>query len=1273
VGTPLSQAEKNVVGLEQLEPVGLSFQNLAEHLDAGVWLAALQKGRIEGCYVNPALEELCGRSLESLLRDPVSVAAAVHPEDRPRLSAVQERLLRGERLQEEFRLTRPDGEVRWLQLKSWGFLTAEDGRTLLAGAVTDVTPRRRAEAARQESEARRAAILGCPTMGMALVSPEGVLLESNRAFQNLLGQGGVIEAELRRLQETLLSRQEDFGQAERHYLSRDGQTMWARLNVTVIRDEEGEPLFSVHLVENLTGHRRTEGALKQSRERFRLLYDRAPLGYQSLDDLGHFIDINQTWLDILGYARNEVVGRWFGHFLTPAGKSRFENIFPDFKKHGEINDIELDMVRRDGSIIAVSVNGKIALDEQGGFKQAHCIFADVTARKRAEEALRQSEIKYRTLVEQIPAITYTARVDEFSTKLFISPQVEDLLGFSLAEYQADPDIWRRRLHPEDRDRVLAEIAQSQASGKTFASEYRMVTNDGRSVWFRDEARVVRDLDGPPLVVQGVILDITARKQAEADREKWERILSSTFHASHDLIMVLDQDLQVVMSNWRGHEASFERDEQRQFRHCYESFRQRKSPCDPCPALKVFASGATKALECADPESGRIREIRAFPILDECGQVLMVVAHVRDITERRRAEDALRESEQKYRLLVNTIPAVVFRGYADWTLDFFDDKIEELTGYAKEEFNSRRLRWCDVMVAEDLEAARQTFLEALRTTKSYVREYRIRDKAGKILWVHARSQIVCTPEGAVDYVSGVLFDITREKEMEQLLAAEKERLAVTLRSIGEGVIATDTQGHIVLMNGVAEELTGWTQQQVLGQPASRVFAIFHEESKNRCEDPVERVIQTREVVGLANGALLIARDGVARNLAASGAPIVDRDGQVVGVVLVFRDVTSKRQTEAELLKMEKLSSLAILAGGIAHDFNNILTGILGNISLAMLSVSKDDRAVVPRLAEAEQATLRARDLVQQLLTFAKGGAPVKELASLAEIIQESTTFTCRGSQVRAEFDLFPDLCPAEVDTGQISQVIQNLVINAVQAMPSGGALKVSAQNAALTAKSGLPVAAGRYIKICVQDQGMGIPEDHLAKIFDPYFSTKQKGSGLGLATAFSIITNHDGYMTVESSLGEGTAFYVYLPASQREGKPKRKTSPGILTGKGKILVMDDDDSVREVAGRILSHLGYQPDFARDGEEAIAAYARALAAGQPFAAVIMDLTIPGGMGGKEAIQKLRHIAPEARAIVSSGYADDPIMTHYKKYGFSGVIKKPYRVNAFGKELHRVLTRS
>ncbi|MFZ2090077.1 MAG: PAS domain S-box protein, partial [Desulfobaccales bacterium] len=502
----------------------------------------------------------------------------------------------------------------------------------------------------------------------------------------------------------------------------------------------------------------------------------------------------------------------------------------------------------------------------------------------------------------------------------------------------------------------------------------------------------------------------------------------------------------------------------------------------------------------------VLESSAVPILDSQGVFRGYRGIDRDITVRHRAEAALRESEAKYRLLVSNIPAVVFRGYADWSVEVFDDKVEELTGYAKEDFNSGRLKWSDLILPEDFSESQRIFRQALQTTGAYVRQYRIRHKQGHTLWIQARGQIIQDRASRIDHVYGVFFDITKQKQVEQDLAAEKERLGVTLRSIGEGVIATDTEGKVVLMNQVAEALTGWTQEEARHQPVGKVLSLIHEITRKPCDTRVEQVIRTGNVVSLPAHTLLQARDGAERILAASAAPIIDEAGQVIGVVLVFQDITLKRQTDAELLKMEKLTSLGILAGGIAHDFNNILTGILGNISLALLS-SAQQGEVFRRLSEAEQATLRARDLVQQLLTFAKGGAPVKEVASLGEIIKDSATFACRGSQVRCDFTWPQGLWPAEVDQSQISQVIQNLVINAIQAMPTGGAIAIGAENITLREDQGLPLPPGKYIKIEIKDQGIGIPPDYLPKIFDPYFSTKQKGSGLGLATAYSIIKNH----------------------------------------------------------------------------------------------------------------------------------------------------------------------
>ena len=517
------------------------------------------------------------------------------------------------------------------------------------------------------------------------------------------------------------------------------------------------------------------------------------------------------------------------------------------------------------------------------------------------------------------------------------------------------------------------------------------------------------------------------------------------------------------------------------------------------------------------------------------------------------------------------------------------------------------------------------------------------------------------------------EVAERKLAEVYLASEKEQLSVTLRSIGDGVITTNTQGNIVLINKIAEELTGWNQQEVLGKPVNEVFRVINEKTGKPSESPVEKVLATGTIINLAKHSALLAKDGTIRSIADSGAPIRDDKSNIIGVVLVFRDVTEQKMMEEELLKVKKLESLGVLAGGIAHDFNNILVSILGNINLATYSLDPDSK-IYPLLKDAEKASMRAKDLTMQLLTFSKGGDPVKETAFVPEIIKDSASFVLRGANVSCDFDIPADLWFVEMDKGQISQVIQNLIINAAHAMPKGGKISISCRNINNIQDENIPGAERlkNYVKIALADTGVGIPENIIGRIFDPYFSTKQDGSGLGLAIAHSIVSKHNGYITVQSESGSGSVFNVYLPSSENKLIDSREgpvSSP--LNGGLKIMIMDDEPAVRDTLQVMLSELGHQAVLVNDGEQALRQYIEELDSDDPIDIMILDLTIPGGMGGEETAKGILAISPHAKIIVSSGYSNDPVMANSKEHGFVAAIVKPYQLHELQTVINKVST--
>jgi PAS domain S-box-containing protein len=510
--------------------------------------------------------------------------------------------------------------------------------------------------------------------------------------------------------------------------------------------------------------------------------------------------------------------------------------------------------------------------------------------------------------------------------------------------------------------------------------------------------------------------------------------------------------------------------------------------------------------------------------------------------------------------------------------------------------------------------------------------------------------------------------------EKALAAEKERLAVTLSSIGDGVITTDIEGKIVLINDAAEILTGWLQAEAKECLFSDIFHSIDEKTRTPSEDPVKMITTMDKPIHFERTEILISRDGRERIIALSGTPIRDKDLTILGVVIVFRDVTEKRRMEEELLTARKLESVGTLAGGVAHDFNNLLAVILGNISFAKMLTDPSNK-IYERLTDAEDATIKGKELTYRLLAFSRGGDSSKKVASLKGIIKDSARLTLSGSNIKCTFSFPDDLRQVEIDEEQIRQVIHNIVINAKETMSQGGKIKIRADNIILGPEDTIPLPEGNYVIISIEDHGGGISEESLSRIFDPYFTTKEignvKGMGLGLAICYSIVKNHGGFMTAESQPGVGTTIHVYLPA-HREETPTAQAEREKLVNIGtcRVLYMDDENALRDIAGEMLGHIGYDVEFARDGAEAIKMYSEAITSEKPFDIVIMDLTIPGGMGGAEAVQKLHEIDPRVKAIVSSGYTNDPIIKDFKEYNFSGVITKPFDVDELVRVIESVL---
>ncbi|MCP4220934.1 MAG: PAS domain S-box protein [bacterium] len=606
------------------------------------------------------------------------------------------------------------------------------------------------------------------------------------------------------------------------------------------------------------------------------------------------------------------------------------------------------------------------------------------------------------------------------------------------------------------------------------------------------------------------------------------------------------------------------------------------------------------------------------------------------------------AEQCWELL-NMLPEIIAEADLRGNIKLINfSALKKIYGYTQEDVQ-KGFSIFELLVPGDRDRARANFKKILGGKKSTGNEYTAITKDGASVPILVYTSLIFDgdqPSGT----RSIVLDITARKELEDALKESEIKYRSIFHNAPVGIFSFDANGILLTINPKALEIFGSTEEQVVGLNLSS--ALKDQQMRHGMLEALEGRLGHFEgrYTSITSGKHIYAR--------ATFTKVTSKNGEVVGGVCITEDLTDRRKLEEEVQKSQKLESIGRLAGGIAHDYNNILTGVLGNISLAKFKSDPVDRNY-KYLEEAEKAALRAKELTEHLLTFSKGGKPVKQTVSVEALAIEAARFALSGSNVSCRFDFPKRLGAIDADKFQASQLIQNLVINADQALPEGGTIAISACQSNIDAQSGLTLPSGDYIKISIKDSGIGIHEEDRDRIFDPFFTTKDKSNGLGLSMAYSIARKHDGLITFDSEPGEGSEFHIYFPAAG--GEAIASVGPVEIRPDKfqRVLVMDDEAMVRAVAGEMLEINGYKPSTAKSGDEAVAMYKKALEDGFPFGVVIMDLTIPGGMGGKEAVKKVLELDPHARVVVSSGYSNDPVMADHERYGFCSMLHKPYNI--------------
>lgn len=1037
--------------------------------------------------------------------------------------------------------------------------------------------------------------------------------------------------------------------------------------------------------------------VQESEEKYRLVFDYSPLGLVHFDENGVITTCNDIFVGIIGSSHKALNG--LDMFKLPDVKIKeavrsslngdpgyYEGIYqsvtavkstpvrivfaplksPDGQIIGGVGVIEdvterkqaIDLLKKTNEELEAANEELVATNEEFEVINEELIVSNqelMFEKQRAED----SERNYREIFDFSNDAIFI-HDSETGAILDVNQTMLRMYGYEKKEEVINGNVGDISASEEGyTETKAAELMRSALASNNNSFEWYAKKRNGELFWV--EVTLKNTVIGNENRIIAATRDITKRKRIEDELRETKEIFTLFMENSPIYIFFKDSSIRSIRLS-----KNYEEMIGRPMSELIGKTMDELFPSDLAKKMidddkRILNEG--KLIIIDEEFNGRFYHTIKYPIFKD-GRPAYLAGYTIDVTESKHAERELNESKLLLHQLIESLPQSIYAKDTDGRFLFANKNyciihnrsLDEIIGKTDYEIHPAVLA----------DKYRKDDLQVIETGQFIDVEEEHQPINGEKIIV----QVIKTPfynsAGEIRGTLGIFWDITERKMAEGKLASEKERLSVTLRSIGDGVITTDINGRVEILNRVAEELTGWKQDEAYGKQVSDIFNIINEVTRKPQKSPVLRALQTGRFEDSTNNNILISKDGTERIIMESGAPIKDKNSNTIGVVLVFRDITEKRKFEDAARNTQKLESLGVLAGGIAHDFNNLLGGIFGSLDLAKLK-NKDSNLNV-YFDGALGAIDRARGLTQQLLTFSRGGTPVMKTVHLSPFIQETVQFALSGSNVSCRFNIPDDLSPCYFDKNQIGQVIDNLIINAQQSMPMGGIIDISAENIYLNEKDNLYLRPGDYVGIYIRDKGIGIPKEIMPFIFDPFFSTKAKGHGLGLATSYSIINRHGGALEAESVPGEGSLFRIFLPASSQSAESCQEKNFICHKGNGRILVMDDEEIILNILSDMLALFGYSVITMKDGLEVLNFFKDEHNLKLDFSAMIFDLTVPGGMGGIETASEIKKMDPSIPVFVSSGYSEDPAMANPREYGFTDSIRKPFQISELAEMLEK-----